>query len=285
MPENSTTASDSTPQPLRGLRLAILAAGGGMGRMLTREARRAGAEVIPFNRKAAKGCLPFSEAAKHLPQCQILLSCLPEAALAATLADLRPHLNESQILADITSLKGPAMHIMAQGHPGPVVGTHPLFGPKARFSGKNSGISHGLGRRVAIVPGARAEKGHIERISGLFSAMGCKPFQCSSKEHDRAMAMMQGLNFLDQLAFLSIVSTVSRLDDFITPSLKRRLNAAKKFLHQDAELFTTLAQNNPYVQEMGEALLGELKEVLGGNIKPALARARTVFDSLGEDEN
>lgn len=270
----------SAPQakpPLHDLTLAIFGAGGGMGRLLARQARRAGAEIIAFNRKPAKGCLPFTAAADFLPQCAIILCCLPEAALTETLTALRPWLGQNQVLADITSLKGPAMRIMAESHPGPVVGAHPLFGPKARFSGNSSGISAGLGRRVAIVPGARAQSRHIALVENLFRGMGCKPFQCSSKEHDRAMAMMQGLNFLDQLAFLSTVSTVSRLDDFITPSFQRRLNAAKKFLHQDAELFASLARDNPYVQEMGEALLSELRQVLHGNTESALNRARSVF--------
>lgn len=279
MNEHPASALSESPQPLRGLNLAILGAGGGMGRLLVRQARQAGAEVAAFNRTSGRGCLPFTAAPEMLPHCQIILCCLPESALAATLATLRPHLREDQILTDITSLKGPALRIMAEGHPGPVVGSHPLFGPKARFSAGQTGISGGLGRRVAIVPGARAQENHIALVENLFQAMGCKTFQCSGKEHDRAMAMMQGLNFLDQLAFLSIVSTVSRLDDFITPSFKRRLNAAKKFLHQDAELFTSLARDNPYVKEMGEALLNELREVLHGNTEDALVRARSVFRS------
>ena len=267
----------TAPQPLNGLCLAILGAGGGMGRLFTRQARRAGAEVLPFNREPAKGCLPLASAADYLPQSQIILSCLPEAALTETLNRLGPDLRPDQIFADITSLKGPAMRIMAEAHPGPVVGTHPLFGPKAQFSGSQNGIGAGLGSRVAIVPGARAMPEHIALVEGLFQGMGCRTFQCSAKEHDRAMAMMQGLNFLDQLAFLSIVSTVSRLDDFITPSFKRRLNAAQKFLHQDARLFITLARDNPYVQEMGEALLSELRQVLHGEAEDALVRARSVF--------
>ena len=170
------------------------------------------------------------------------------------------------------------MQTMAAAHPGPVVGAHPLFGPQASFSNSHSGIGNGLGRRVAIVPGARAVGNHVRQVENLFSGMGCKPFQCSSKEHDRAMAMMQGLNFLDQLAFLSIVSTVSRLNEFITPSFKRRLNAAKKFLTQDAELFLSLARDNPYVREMGDAFVDELRQVLHGNTAPALSRARNLFE-------
>ncbi len=275
--EPTNNSDFAAPQPLRGLCLAIFGAGGGMGRLFTRQARRAGAKVLPFNREPAKGCLPLTRAADQLSQSQIILSCLPESALAETLRRLGPGLRTDQIFADITSLKGPAMRIMAEGHPGPVVGTHPLFGPKARFSGSQSGIGAGLGRRVAIVPGARALPEHTALVEGLFQGMGCRTFQCSAKEHDRAMAMMQGLNFLDQLAFLSIVSTVSRLDDFITPSFKRRLNAAQKFLHQDASLFITLARDNPYVQEMGEALLSELRQVLHGEAEDALVRARSVF--------
>ena len=266
-----------TPAPLAGLKLAVLGAAGGMGRLLGRQAQLAGARVIALNRKPAKGCLPFSAAPDLLPGCAIILCCLPEAALAETLAALGPCLRPDQVLTDITSLKGPAMRIMAAAHPGPVVGAHPLFGPKARFAGADAGISTGLGRRVALVPGARAENSHLALVERLFCGMGCKTFQCSAKEHDRAMAMMQGLNFLDQLAFLSIVATVSRLDDFITPSFQRRLNAAQKFLHQDADLFITLARNNPYVKDMGEALLAELQEVLHGNTTPALHRARAVF--------
>ena len=277
MAKLAVTPGSENLQPLHGLNLAILGAGGGMGRLFARQARLAGAEVMAFNREPAKGCLPFAAAADFLPQSRIILSCLPEAALAETLGFLRPWLRADQILADITSLKGPAMRIMAESHPGPVVGTHPLFGPKARFADSHAGIGAGLGRRVAVVPGARALPAHIALVEGLFQGMGCRTFQCSAKEHDRAMAMMQGLNFLDQLAFLSIVSTVSRLDDFITPSFKRRLNAAQKFLHQDAELFITLARDNPYVKEMGEALLGELREVLHGDAEAALARAKSVF--------
>ena len=277
MTELAATPGSENPHPLRGLNLAILGAGGGMGRLFARQARLAGAEVMAFNREPGKGCLPFAAAADFLPQSQIILSCLPEAALAENLERLRPWLRADQILADITSLKSPAMRIMADRHLGPVVGTHPLFGPKASFADNHASIGAGLGRRVAVVPGARALPEHIALVEGLFQGMGCKTFQCSAKEHDRAMAMMQGLNFLDQLAFLSIVSTVSRLDDFITPSFKRRLNAAKKFLHQDADLFITLARDNPYVKEMGEALLGELREMLHGDAEGALARARTLF--------
>ena len=273
----AVTPGAENSHPLRGLTLAILGAGGGMGRLFTRQARLAGAEVMAFNREPAKGCLPFAMAVDFLPQSRIILSCLPEAALAETLERLRPWLGADQVLADITSLKGPAMRIMSEGHPGPVVGAHPLFGPKARFSDNRSGIGAGLGRRVAVVPGARALPEHIALVESLFQGMGCKTFQCSAKEHDRAMAMMQGLNFLDQLAFLSIVSTVSRLDDFITPSFQRRLNAAQKFVHQDADLFITLARDNPYVQEMGEALLAELQGMLHGDAEGALARARSVF--------
>jgi prephenate dehydrogenase len=275
--ENVSQADFQAKTILRGAACAILGAGGGMGRLLARQAQRAGVEIISFNRTPAKGCLPFAAAGGVLPECKIILCCLPETALSETLQILRPWLRQDQVLADITSLKSQAMSIMAATHPGPVVGTHPLFGPKARFTGKGTGLSSGLGRRVAIVPGARAQTSHVALVEAFFESMGCQTFLCSAREHDRAMAMMQGLNFLDQLAFLSIASTVSRLDNFITPSFKRRLNAAKKFLHQDAELFTGLAGNNPYVQEMGEVLLSELHEVLQGNTQDALTRARSLF--------
>lgn len=68
-----------------------------------------------------------------LPGADAVFLCIPAGAMAEVLPHLVPHLDGRQILADITSVKS-SLWAMERAYAGPVVGTHPLFGPKPQPS-------------------------------------------------------------------------------------------------------------------------------------------------------
>ena len=262
----------TAPQPLNGLCLAILGAGGGMGRLFARQARLAGAKVLPFNREPAKGCLPLASAADYLPQSQIILSCLPEAALTETLNRLGPGLRPDQILTDITSLKGPAMRIMAEAHPGPVVGTHPLFGPEPAPDDLT----------VAVTPGHKADEEHIRLIEGLYTAFGCRVFRTTPQEHDRGAAFVQGLNFISSAAYLASLAERADLLPFLTPSFRRRLEGARKLLIEDGDMFQGFTSANPMTKDAVHTFRLFLDLAESGGLPDVLRRARWWYETGGQ---
>ena len=72
--------------------------------------------------------------AEALPGADAVFLCIPAGAMAEVLPHLVPHLDGRQILADITSVKMQPLGQMERAYAGPVVGTHPLFGPKPQPS-------------------------------------------------------------------------------------------------------------------------------------------------------
>ncbi len=59
----------------------------------------------------------------------MVLLCIPAYAIKDVVLGLSSKLNKNTILVDICSVKVLPMEAMLKSHCGPVVGTHPLFGP------------------------------------------------------------------------------------------------------------------------------------------------------------
>jgi prephenate dehydrogenase len=162
---------------------------------------------------------------------------VPITALDNVLQNIKGFLTPPTILADICSVKVIPMTKMEESYAGPVVGTHPLFGPEPA---KDDPL------KVAICPSSRKQDEQVlESVQELFSCAGMNTFVTSAQEHDEAMAYIQGLNFITTLSYFSCLPEYLELDKFITPSFKRRMDAAKKMLTQDASLFTKLFEQNP----------------------------------------
>lgn len=176
-----------------------------------------------------------NEAAKYLSDCQAVLLTVPTQALEEVMRAIVPLLPEKVILMDISSVKIKPMQKMLQGFSGPVVGTHPLFGPDPD---KNISL------KIATVPGRKRKA--FDQVVAFLEDIGLQPFETTAEEHDRAMAYIQGLNFVSTLSYLASTCQNHQIEKFLTPSFHRRLEAARKMLTEDAEMFQNLFEDNPY---------------------------------------
>ncbi len=233
--------------------IAIVGASGQMGSLFVKDFTKRGCSVTPINR-------PYSDEAiaAALDGCDLLVLSVPVTAMDDVLDRMLPYLSTRTILCDVGSVKVLPMKTMLDKHPGPVVGTHPLFGPV---------IPDGFTPRVAVVPGRTTDADAAKRVTDLFSACGYLCFDTTAEEHDRAMALIQGLNFTSTVAFLAATRDVEGIENFVTPSFQRRLDSARKMLTMDTELFGIISEANPYLQETNRKFMAYLSLAAGGDLE------------------
>jgi len=249
-------------------RIAVAGSDGQMGALLMERFRATGAHVQGYDCETKP-----AEVAEIVAGCDLLLLCIPVTAFPSVLGTLKENLQPDTVLADVCSVKVKPMKEMMDAHGGPVVGTHPLFGPV---------IPEGFEPRVAVAEGRDTDAAN--RVAALFDACGYDTFMTTAEEHDRAMAAIQGLNYITTAAYLGMASRLPNADKFVTPSFNRRLDAARKMLTQDSELFADISEANPYLQETARGFMSFLSLAAGGDfdLLTSLAQWWWREDNTGE---
>ncbi len=238
--------------------VAVVGASGEMGRVFVSFCRAAGQEVRELGRPLTPQKL---EAA--LAGADLVLLCVPIGAMRETLGAVAPHLTGGQILTDACSVKSVPLEQMLRAYAGPVVGTHPMFG---------GNLPEKSERRVAVTPG-RIDAA-AERVSAWLAGLGFAPFATTAREHDQSMALIQGLNFVTTVSYLSCTAQQPGIERFLTPSFKRRLIAAQKMLTLDAGLFEAIFEGNPASMEAVRKFSAHLSVAAGGDVNLLVERAR-----------
>lgn len=259
-------------------RVGIIGDKGRMGAMLKRRLEDAGHEA-----RGADLPLDAADLARACAGAGAVFLCVPAAALEETARKVVPHLPEGCALADITSVKMLPVRAMERAWNGPVVGTHPLFGPKTvaeRYP-------------VTVTPGRGWQDGEelperdahaVRLVEALFESLGWSPFRCSPKTHDRAMAAIQGLNYITSLAYFAMLSRKPELLPFLTPSFERRKEAARTMLTSDSAMFAGIFAANPMSQEAVREFRSYLNVAAGGDIEVLAELAKKWFPDQAASE-
>lgn len=218
--------------------IAVIGNKGRMGTMLSLKWAEAGFDVRGVNRDAG-GVFAQDSLRQAVQGADVVMLCVPAQTIAGVLEQLGLFLLPTQVLMDITSVKVVPMLEMEGRFSGPVVGTHPLFGP----------VPNPEDLRVALTPGKRAAPEHVELAEDIFTAFNCQTFVTTPEEHDRNAAFVQGLNFISSAAYFASVANREELLPFITPSFKKRLEGARKLLTEDAAMFEGFTSANPMTRD------------------------------------
>lgn len=252
---------NACPQQARPL--LIVGSQGRMGALLMRRFQETGTPVAGIDH--LHDAPPTEETLHALcGKAAVVLLCVPAAVLRPVIARLTPYMPPDAVLADITSVKIQPLEQMEAAWPGPVVGTHPLFGPAP---------APGMELPVTVVPGARATEAHTHMVEQPFVRMGCRVFRSTAEQHDEAMAAIQGLNFISSLAYFATLARREELLPFLTPSFRRRQEAARKLLTEDAPLFEGLFEANPYSHDLVRQYRAFLNIAAAGDLALLAERA------------
>jgi prephenate dehydrogenase len=171
-------------------------------------------------------------------QADVVIISVPIPKVAEVAREVAPHLKPDAALLDLTSVKQRPLAAMMAAFPGEVVGTHPLFGP---------GVESIEGRTMVLCQG-RGDR-WFRWLQDLLTQAGARVKITSATEHDRLMAVVQGLSHFMLIAFGTVIRELGvspeDLEDFSTPTFATLYNLTRHLLNQDAKLYACIQLQNP----------------------------------------
>lgn len=190
--------------------------------------------------------------------CKIVIVSVPIAATLDVIRDVGPRLPEDALLMDFTSLKEEPVKAMLTATRAEVIGCHPLFGPDVPSLG---------GQNVVLCP-ARGER-WLGFLKELFERNGARVRLATPSEHDRMMALIQGLTHLETLLMgLTLRDSgaePSELEAFSTPIFRTKQAIAAKVFGPHPGLYAGLLTENPNLPttvEIFERNFARVKEMI-----------------------
>ena len=219
------------------MKAGIIGGTGKMGRLFTPVFERAGYEVVVTGRSTL---LTNTELAE---QCDLVIVSVPIHDTVRVINEISPVLTRDQLLCDFTSLKTEPIAAMMRSKAS-VIGLHPLFGPTVQA----------LHHQTIIVCPARAEENVLQSLLSLFRDEGAQCTLSTPEQHDRMMAVVQGLTHFVTLCMADSVRRLGIDIDttraFTSPVYQIELSLVGRLLSQDPSLYADILQQNPFVPEV-----------------------------------
>lgn len=216
------------------MKTGIIGGTGKMGRLFTPVFERAGYEVLVSGRSTPLTNTDLAE------QCDLVIVSVPIHDTVRVIEEISPLLTKDQLLCDFTSLKTGPVTAMLKSK-ARVIGLHPLFGPTVQS----------LRHQTIIVCPARAEDTLLQSLLSLFRNEGAQCTLATPEQHDRMMAVVQGLT---HFVTLCMADSVRRLGidiettrAFTSPVYQIELSLVGRLLSQDPLLYADILQQNPFV--------------------------------------
>ncbi len=229
--------------------IAIIGGQGQMGRWFTRFFESQGLTVLVADLDTPQTTPEVAA------QADVVILSVPIPQVTALVREVAPHLKPDAALMDLTSVKQRPMAAMLAAFPGEVVGTHPLFGP---------GEDSIKGRTVVLCQG-RGER-WFQWLKDLLAQTGARVKITTAAEHDRLMAVVQGLAHFMLIAFGAVIRDLEvspqDLEEFSTPTFATLLNLSRRLLSQDAKLYACIQLQNPANRIVLRALEGAVADIL-----------------------
>jgi prephenate dehydrogenase len=190
--------------------------------------------------------------------CRIVIVAVPMAVTLDVIREVGPLVPEEALLMDLTSLKEEPVRAMLAASRAEVIGCHPLFGPDAASL---------AGQNIVLCP-ARGGR-WLGFLQEIFAKNGARITVTAPAEHDRMMALIQGLTHLDTiltgLTLKDFGVEPSELEAFSTPVFRTKQAIAAKVFGPRPGLYAAFLAENPHVTEVierHERNLSLLKELV-----------------------
>ncbi len=168
----------------------------------------------------------------------LALIAVPIDVTPAVIEKIAPCLPERAVLADLTSIKKEPMHTMMNSHRGPVLGTHPLFGPTTSTMDKQI---------IVITPGR--DRQEYSWFIDQLSEWGAIIVESNEEEHDRIMAVVQALRHFATFSFGRFLfeqkTDLLRSLEFSSPIYRLELGMVGRLFAQDPDLYSGIIFASP----------------------------------------
>ncbi|AFZ33843.1 Chorismate mutase [Stanieria cyanosphaera PCC 7437] len=203
-------------------RVTIIGGGGMMGSFFAQKLSAAGHQVTIL------GHDDWDKAEELLNDRDLVLICVPIEYTTEVIQKTVKYLSPNTALADLTSIKTPALKTMLEYHSGAVIGLHPMFGKVQSF----------LSQKVVVCSGRRDEE--FQWLLKLIEADGGELIHSTAEEHDRMMVAVQAIRQFTTFS-LGVFLAEQELDarrslDFASPPYRLQLGMISRLLTQSAPM-------------------------------------------------
>lgn len=215
----------------------IIGGTGQMGRFFAEVFKQAGWDVIVSGRKTPLKNRDVAEMA------DLVMVSVPISATMEVIREVAGLLSEEQVFCDLTSLKiEPVREMLASR--AQVIGLHPMFGP---------GAVSLRGQTIVATP-VRCDPETLDGVLSVFRDQGAAITISTPEDHDRMMAVIQGLTHFGTLAKAEAIrrtgTDVDKTLAFTSPVYRIETGLVGRLLAQDAGLYGDMLRLNPAVPEV-----------------------------------
>jgi prephenate dehydrogenase len=245
-------------------RIAIIGGTGEFGRLFARIFKEDGHEVVITGRDVEKGGRVATAVGVEFTNdnlaaagdSDIVIISVPIENTVDVIREVAPHVKPGGALMDFTSVKVEPVQAMKEVAPDgvEVIGTHPMFGPRVAT----------LEGQIVILTPVSGEK-WLGFVEGFFSRHKARVFISTPEEHDRTMAVVQGLT---HFTYITTASTIKNLDidvsesrRFASPVYELMLDFIARIVGQNPHLYASIQMHNPYVGEVHEVFIKEAERL------------------------
>jgi prephenate dehydrogenase len=226
------------------MRVGIIGGTGKMGTFFRQVWEKEGHEVQISGRKTSRNSRDLAR------ECDMVVVSVPIRNTVGVIEEIASVLTDQQILCDLTSLKMKPVEAMLRSS-AEVIGLHPMFGP---------GIASLQGQTIIACP-VRCRKETADEIFCTFAHQGARVVITTPEEHDRMMAVIQGLTHFSTLCMAETMRRIGiDIDEALrctSPVYRIEIGLIGRLLGQDPNLYADMLTMNPFVP----AVLKELQEV------------------------
>lgn len=180
----------------------------------------------------------WDRADRLLKGVDLVLVCVPLDKMPQVIQKAAKYMDRTTALADVASIKTLVMQTMLEHHQGPVISLHPMFG---------GGIESFLAQKVAICPGR--ETGAFQWLLNLIERDGGKIVECSVKEHDHLMTLVQAIRHFVTFS-LGVFLAEEEIDidrslEVASPPFRMEVNLVSRLFSSSAPLSVDIMLASP----------------------------------------
>jgi prephenate dehydrogenase len=239
------------------MKIAIIGAGGKMGRWLTRRLVGLNKDVILADRDEKQlkaihqlcGAPAFKSSAEAAGQADLIIVSVPIGSFEDVIREIAPVIKPGQVVIDITSIKAVPVAIMHKYiTKGTVLGAHPLFGP---------GVTGMEGQNFILTPTDEAESAFAVKVTKFLTDHGASVKIMTPQAHDELLAVVQGLSHFVAIASadaLAALGPVKEMKEAATTTFKIFLNYIESVIGDDPELYAMIQMQHPRMPEIYRTL-------------------------------
>ncbi len=271
-------------------KVLIIGGAGEMGQWFARFLMRQNyavsiADIDPHTKEVAKelGVGFVEDASETAVDFNIVLISVPVDVTEEVILSISPQMRAGSLLMDITSIKKGPIEAMKKAPKGvELIGAHPMFGPMAQDS---------RGQTVILVPVQGRSEHWLPKIRALFEENGAHVEILTAEEHDRIMAIVQGLT---HFAYIAIGATLNTLNfevresrRFMSPVYEIMIDFMGRILAQNPHLYAMI-QMNPEVKKVHSAFIAQCKDLASdieeGDMEGFVRSMRSAAAHFGDTE-